>query len=191
MVEIIQIFAIAVSVLAFGMALWLYTWVKAQPKGSQKIETIGEYIQKAPTHSCAENMPFWLVSPHHLVVDLVVHPHSDLERATDNLIMALSFLVGTAFSALAGRVGIQVATIANRKSAVAAQSGIKSAFLAGFRGGAVMGMAVVGTSLLGVTAVFMLTRMRPQSWALASGPVRWPCSPKPAAAFSPRPRHQR
>jgi K(+)-stimulated pyrophosphate-energized sodium pump len=159
MVEIIQIFAIAVSVLAFGMALWLYTWVKAQPKGSQKIETIGEYIRKGANTFLRRE--YAILARFALIISLLILlfiPTPIWKGATDNLIMALSFLVGTAFSALAGRVGIQVATIANRKSAVAAQSGIKSAFLAGFRGGAVMGMAVVGTSLLGVTAVFMLTK---------------------------------
>lgn len=34
---------------------------------------------------------------------------------------------------------------------------MNQSFMAGFRGGAVMGMAVVGTSLLGVTGILMLT----------------------------------
>ena len=59
-------------------------------------------------------------------------------------------------SALAGKIGMQVATIVNVKAAEAAQKGIKPSFMTGFRGGAVMGMAVVGTSLLGVTVILML-----------------------------------
>jgi len=62
--------------------------------------------------------------------------------------MAVSYIFGTVLSALAGKIGIQIATIANIKSAEAAQKGVKPAFMTGFRGGAVMGMAVVGTSLL-------------------------------------------
>ena len=46
-----------------------------------------------------------------------------------------------------------VATNSNTRTAQAAAKGMGSAFLTGFRGGAVMGMAVVGASLLGVTAV--------------------------------------
>jgi K(+)-stimulated pyrophosphate-energized sodium pump len=71
--------------------------------------------------------------------------------------MAVAYLFGTVFSAIAGKVGISIATIANIKSAEAATKGIKPSFMSGFRGGAVMGMAVVGASLLGVTAVLMLT----------------------------------
>ena len=61
--------------------------------------------------------------------------------------MALSYIAGTVFSATAGKIGIQVSTIANVKSAEAAKNGLKPSFMAGFRGGAIMGMAVVGGSL--------------------------------------------
>ena len=71
--------------------------------------------------------------------------------------MALAYIFGTIFSAFAGKIGIQIATIANVKTAEAAQKGIRPSFLSGFRGGAVMGMAVVGASLLGVSLIFIIT----------------------------------
>ena len=71
--------------------------------------------------------------------------------------MVIAYLAGTIFSGLAGKIGIEVATIANGKCAVAAKKGIVPAFMTGFRGGAVMGMAVVGSSLLGVALVYLLT----------------------------------
>ncbi|HEY8422979.1 MAG TPA: sodium-translocating pyrophosphatase, partial [Thermoclostridium sp.] len=74
-----------------------------------------------------------------------------------NITMAIAYIAGTALSAIAGKIGIEVATIANMKSAEAAKKGIKPAFLTGFRGGAVMGMAVVGSSLLGVSLVLLIT----------------------------------
>ena len=43
------------------------------------------------------------------------------------------------------------------RAAEGAQKGLKPAFLIGFRGGAVMGLLVVGCSLFGVAAVLMLT----------------------------------
>ena len=76
----------------------------------------------------------------------------------DNLVIVIAYIGGTVFSAIAGKIGIQVATIANMKTAESAEKGgLKPAFLAAFRGGAVMGMAVVGSSLLGVTLVMFLT----------------------------------
>ena len=74
----------------------------------------------------------------------------------DNIGMAVSYIAGTVLSALAGKIGILVATIANSRAAEAAQRGIKPAFLVGFRGGAVMGLSVVGFSLLGVCAVLWI-----------------------------------
>jgi K(+)-stimulated pyrophosphate-energized sodium pump len=74
-----------------------------------------------------------------------------------NLTMAIAYITGAVFSSIAGKIGIQVATIANMRTAESAKKGIRPAFMSGFRGGAVMGMAVVGASLLGVTLVYLIT----------------------------------
>ena len=73
--------------------------------------------------------------------------------AVSNVGMAVSYIAGTVLSAIAGKVGILVASLSNGRSAEAAKKGIKPAFLIGFRGGAVMGLLVVGCSVLGVAAV--------------------------------------
>ena len=70
--------------------------------------------------------------------------------------MTLAYIAGTVLSAIAGKIGILVATSSNGRAAEAAQKGIQPAFMVGFRGGAVMGLAVVGFSLLGVAAVLLL-----------------------------------
>ena len=78
-------------------------------------------------------------------------------NVSKNITMAIAYIAGTIFSAVAGKIGMNIATIANTKAAEAAVKGIKPSFMAGFRGGAVMGMAVVGSSLLGVTAILLAT----------------------------------
>ena len=95
----------------------------------------------------------------------------------DNISMAIAYLCGTALSAIAGKIGILVATLSNGRTAEAAQKGIKPAFLIGFRGGAVMGLLVVGCSLLGVAAVLMITGdssilLGFSFWRQLPGPVR-------------------
>lgn len=75
----------------------------------------------------------------------------------DHIAMVAAYLAGTILSALAGKIGILVATSANSRAAEGAGKGLKPAFLIGFRGGSVMGLAVVGFSLLGVMAVLMIT----------------------------------
>ncbi|HOD02944.1 MAG TPA: sodium-translocating pyrophosphatase, partial [Clostridiales bacterium] len=75
-----------------------------------------------------------------------------------NVSMALSYIAGTVLSAIAGKIGIIVATSSNSRCAEAAKKDLKSAFLIGFRGGAVMGLAVVGFCLLGVTVLYLIVR---------------------------------
>lgn len=91
-----------------------------------------------------------------LIVIFLPKPIWTGSNIADNIWMALAYIFGTVLSALAGKIGIQVATIANMKAAEAAQKGVQPAFMTGFRGGAVMGMAVVGSSLLGVALIFMI-----------------------------------
>ena len=72
---------------------------------------------------------------------------------------AIAFLCGAFFSALAGFIGMQVATKANVRTAYAAkESGMNKALSVAFSGGAVMGMSVVGLGLLGVSVLYYIFR---------------------------------
>lgn len=70
--------------------------------------------------------------------------------------VAISFVIGAIFSALAGFIGMQVATRANARTANAARSGINSALELAFSGGAVMGLSVVGLGLLGIGVLYII-----------------------------------
>jgi K(+)-stimulated pyrophosphate-energized sodium pump len=75
----------------------------------------------------------------------------------DNLVLTVAYIFGSVCSAIAGWLGMDVATDANLRSASAARKGITEAFPIAFRGGAVMGLGVVGLALLGVSVVYFLT----------------------------------
>lgn len=71
----------------------------------------------------------------------------------------VSFIVGALFSAMAGFIGMQVATKANVRTANAAkESGMNRALSVAFSGGAVMGMSVVGLGIVGVTILYLIFR---------------------------------
>ncbi|MDD3242606.1 MAG: sodium-translocating pyrophosphatase [Eubacteriales bacterium] len=145
--------------LAFAYAVYLCLWVKRQKVENVRIASIGELIrQGANTFLRREYAVLARFAIIAAVVIAVLLPAPIWKgNPLDNVLMALSYLAGTVFSALAGKIGIYVATMANTRTAEAARKGIRPAFLMGFRGGAVMGLAVVGASLLGVAGVLMLT----------------------------------
>jgi len=152
--------SIMVALGAFGFAVWLYFWVKKQPCENAKIKTIGEYIKSgANTFLRKEYLVLARFAGVAALLILIFLPDPIWKSGIlDNITMCGAYLLGTVFSAIAGKIGIQVATIANVRTAEAAQKGIRLSFLSGFRGGAVMGMAVVGTSLLGITIVLWVTK---------------------------------
>ena len=153
------IVSILVSALAFLFAFWLYSWVNKQPSDNARIKEVSGYIRRgANTFLNKEYSALVKFAGVAALLIFVFLPAPVWQGGIlANLKMALAYLAGTVFSGFAGKIGIAVATIANAKTAEAAQRGIRPSFLAGFRGGAVMGMAVVGASLLGVVLVFWIT----------------------------------
>lgn len=156
------IISIFVSIFAFAFAVWLYRWVFAQPSSNKRVEEVGGYIrQGANTFLRKEYLVLmkFCGGAALLIFLFLPSPVWNGGSVLHNLTIVLAYICGTVFSAAAGKIGIQVATVANIKTAESAQKGgLKPAFLAAFRGGAVMGMAVVGSSLLGVTLVMLITR---------------------------------
>ena len=70
-------------------------------------------------------------------------------------LVAASFLTGALFSGLAGYFGMRVATLANVRTANAAQKSLTEALLVAFGGGSVMGLTVVGLGILGLSSLFL------------------------------------
>jgi len=70
-------------------------------------------------------------------------------------LISLSFVVGAIASALAGFLGMKVATKANNRTTNAARAGLASALNVAFTGGSVMGMSVVGLGVLGLGGLFI------------------------------------
>jgi len=68
----------------------------------------------------------------------------------------LAFVVGSFFSALAGNIGMRIATKANSRTAVACQKGINPGLKIAFSSGSVMGLGVVGFGLLGIGLMFLM-----------------------------------
>lgn len=145
--------------IAFAFAVYLHLWVKNQKTENKKIIEVSQLIQEgANTFMRREYGILARFAGVAAVVIFVLLPSPVWEGdLAAHIAMVAAYLAGTILSALAGKIGILVATSANSRAAEGAGKGLKPAFLIGFRGGSVMGLAVVGFSLLGVMAVLMIT----------------------------------
>ncbi|MCM8900106.1 sodium-translocating pyrophosphatase [Caldicoprobacter algeriensis] len=152
--------AIVVSVASFLLAGYLYQWVKRQPGGDKEAEEIAQLIRRGASAFLRREYKILAVFASvlaFLILLFLPHPIWKSNFWT-NFRMALTFLFGASLSATAGKIGMDIATIANLKSAVASKKGIAPAFEVAFKGGAVMGMAVVGCSLFGASILYLLTK---------------------------------
>lgn len=151
--------SLIVAAIAIAVAAYFYKWVEKLPVAEGKIAGIGQLIrQGAFTFLKVEYRILAIFVSVVTVIIFVIFPSPIWEgKVGPNIIAALSYILGALFSGIAGYVGISIATIANVRSASAAKSGLAPAYMAGFRGGAVMGMAVVSTALAGTALLHLLT----------------------------------
>ncbi len=147
------------AMIAFAFAVYLCLWVKRQRVVNGRIEEVSRLIKEGANTFMRREYKILAIFAGIAAVCICILLPSPIWRgsAEKNVAMAVAYLAGTTLSAIAGKIGIMVATLSNARTAERAQEGIKPAFLLGFRGGAVMGLLVVGSSLLGVAAVLMIT----------------------------------
>ena len=90
-----------------------------------------------------------------VAVAVLLYFKGNAEEGSNGMI-AISFIVGAICSALAGFIGMKVATKANVRTTQAAKTSLGKALEVAFAGGAVMGLGVVGLGILGLSGLFML-----------------------------------
>ncbi len=147
------------AAIAFAFAAYLHLWVKKQKTVNARIDEVSTLIKEgANTFMTREYKILAIFACVAAVLIFTLLPSPVWKgNILSNISMAVAYLAGTILSAIAGKIGIMVATLSNGRTAEAAQQGIKPAFLIGFRGGAVMGLLVVGCSLFGVAGVLWAT----------------------------------
>jgi len=133
------------SVIAGG---FLYNYVSRKDSGTERMREIAAAIKEgADAFLKREYMTLaYFVAAMSVALAVFIDP-----------MMAPLYIFGSACSALAGYFGMQVALKANVRTASAARKGINYAFPIAFRGGAVMGLSVVGMGLLGISIIYGLT----------------------------------
>src|SRR5690606_32948127 len=132
------------GVLALIYAAYTSFWIKGRDAGNERMKNIALQIQRGAMAFLRAEYTVLLAFV--VIVAVGLYLLNRTEPTSDPLV-ALSFVLGAGASGLAGFFGMRVATLANVRTAAAARSGLPPALQIAFRGGAVMGMSVVGLAL--------------------------------------------
>ena len=139
------------GIVALLFAFFLASKVGRQEEGTDKMKEIAAAI--------SEGARAFLTAEYKILVIFVIVLFVLIGVGIGNWVTAVCFLIGGVFSVAAGYFGMNVATKANVRTANAARTGgMNKALSIAFSGGAVMGMCVAGLGVLGIGAVYLITR---------------------------------
>ncbi|MFL1013278.1 sodium-translocating pyrophosphatase [Flavisericum labens] len=151
--ELIVKFLPLFGVLALAFVLIKSSWVSKQDQGDEKMIRIAKNIADgAMSFLKAE---YKILSIFVIAVAILLFFKGNSEEGSNGMV-AISFVVGAICSALAGFIGMKVATKANVRTTSAARTSLGKALEVAFAGGAVMGLGVVGLGVLGLSGLFMI-----------------------------------
>jgi len=141
-----------------GVAGLLYTWLKSswvakQEVGTEKMARISAAIQEG---AMAFLRAEYRVLSIFVLVVAVLLGISGAKQPESHPLIAAAFIAGALCSALAGFIGMRVATKANVRTTNAARQGLGRALEIAFAGGSVMGLGVVGLGVLGLGSCLLI-----------------------------------
>jgi K(+)-stimulated pyrophosphate-energized sodium pump len=149
------------AVPAMGLVGLLYTlikfnWVSKQDAGNDRMKEISTYIAEG---AMAFLKAEYKILTYFVVIVALLLGIMGYSDANSHWSIALAFIFGAFFSALAGFIGMKVATKANVRTAQAARTSLSKALKVSFTGGSVMGMGVAGLAVLGLGSLFIILKM--------------------------------
>ena len=144
---------IGAAVLSLLYAFIKAAWVGKQDPGNERMQNIGKWIADGAMAFLAKEYKVLAIF---VVAVAVLLGISNATLKDSTWMIAVSFIVGALCSALAGYLGMKVATKANIRTASAARTSLNNALQVAFSGGAVMGLSVVGLGMLGLGSLFLL-----------------------------------
>ncbi len=128
------------------------SWVLKQDAGDGKMKEISDYIY--------EGALAFLKAEYRLLTLFVIAASIVLAGIsfvvpTTSILIVVAFIFGAFFSALAGNMGMKIATKTNVRTTQAARTSLPQALKVSFGGGTVMGLGVAGLAVLGLTTFFI------------------------------------
>lgn len=152
----------------FGIIALIYTfiqssWVSKQNAGNDRMKEISGYIADG---AMAFLKAEYKVMGYFVIIVAILLALMGVANENSHWSIGLSFIFGAILSALAGFIGMKIATKANVRTAEAAKTSLSKALKVSFTGGSVMGMGVAGLAVLGLGGLYLIIK---QIFAPGSG----------------------
>jgi K(+)-stimulated pyrophosphate-energized sodium pump len=131
-------------------------WVSKQDAGEAKMQELAGYIAKG---AMAFLKAEWKVLSYFVIIAgilLAWSGMSDSPNVHSHPVIAVAFIIGAVFSAVAGYIGMNIATKANVRTTQAARTSLPFALKVSFTGGTVMGLGVAGLAIFGLGGLFIV-----------------------------------
>lgn len=144
------------GLVALAYMAYLSSWVTKQDAGDSKMSGIANNIAEgAMAFLKAE---YRILAVYVVVAGIGLGVLSQVEKvaAHSHILIVASFVTGCVFSALAGFIGMRIATKANVRTTQAAKTSLAKALQISFGGGTVMGLGVAGLAVLGLSVWFVI-----------------------------------
>jgi len=149
------------GVLALIFVFVKNAWVSKQEVGDEKMARIAKNIADGAMSFLKAEYKILAIFVAAVAILLCFKGQAE---AGSNGMVAVSFIIGAICSALAGFIGMKVATKANVRTTNAARTSLGKALEVAFAGGSVMGLGVVGLGVLGLSGLFMIYSQ--QGWEI-------------------------
>ena len=143
---------IGLSIVGLIFMLVKMAWVKKQNPGNEKMQSISKSIKEGAMAFLAAE--YRLLAIFVVIASAALFGISTIVETTSWMIVP-AFVVGAVFSAVAGNIGMRIATDANSRTTEAARTSLPQALKVSFGGGTVMGLGVAGLAVLGLSLFFM------------------------------------
>lgn len=129
-------------------------WVSKQDAGDANMQELAGFIAKG---AMAFLKAEWKVLSYFVIIaGLLLAWSGTAEGVHSHPIIAVSFVIGSVLSALAGYIGMNIATKANVRTTQAARTSLPFALKVSFTGGTVMGLGVAGLAIFGLGGLFIV-----------------------------------
>lgn len=146
----------ALGILGLLFTMIQGSWVSRQDAGNARMKEIAKYIADG---AMAFLKAEYKILTYFVIIAALLLGFMGYSNPNSHFSIAIAFVIGAVFSALAGFIGMRIATKANVRTAQAAHTSLAKALKVSFAGGSVMGLGVAGLAVLGLGSLFIILKM--------------------------------